>query len=107
MNKVLKIPVEIQGEYYDNDTPEYAVIELATELIKRIKQLNKAVIDLKVYCIEEFDYSPNLRTEDDEDATTVDCCILKVMDDAFQWTGYIKHTSVEWNTERIYLKELS
>lgn len=47
------VPVHVNNEYEDG--PSYAIINLSAKQIKRILQLSKAVKDLKVTYIEEWD----------------------------------------------------
>lgn len=105
MDKVLRL--NITAAVYD-EHPDYAVIELTPELIARIKQLQKAVKKLDVYCIEEFNYDPLYQDDNgNESDVRVECTCLKVTSDEFLWTGYIKHTGVTWETETVTIKELS
>jgi hypothetical protein len=102
------VPVHVGGECWD--TPDYAIIELDAASIKRIKKLARAVKDLGVAYIEEFDYRTALKTGEIGDLTDwdgrSDCDMLQVSNDDFRFKGIIKHTNVEWNTEGISLKEL-
>ena len=103
------VPVHVGGECWD--TPDYAVIELNTASIKRIKKLAQAVKDLKVTYIEEFDNRAELKTGEPDDLTDWDgrseCDMLKVSCDDFHYNGIIKHTNITWETEGISLKELN
>jgi len=104
--KILKLHISVHNEY-DSGGLDIACVELNPNLIKRIRQLNQAVIKFRAYCIEEFEYSPEFLTEDGEEPEArPDCITLKVEKDRFLWTGYIKHTSVTWETESVPIKEL-
>ena len=101
------VPVHAPSESWDS--PDYAVIELDTAAIKRIKQLARAVKDLKVAYIEEFDNTADLKTGDPDNLTDwgrSECNMLKVSEEDFHYNGILKHTDITWETEGIPLKDL-
>lgn len=56
------VPVYLSDD--NADGPEYAIINLDAAQIKRIRQLAKAVKDLKVTYISEWDSSPEMMTSE-------------------------------------------
>lgn len=110
MNFKKTVPVTINADYND-DVPDYATISLDAAAIKRIKQLAKAVKDLKVTYIEEFDNTADLKCNGmgprySKWGGRSECNMLVVSDNDFHYSGIIKHTSVTWETEGIPLSAL-
>jgi len=105
-----RLNIYIADEYQTD--PTHADITLTPELIKRIRQLNKAVNKLKVWQIQEFDCTPVwLVQNNDEEYVewtegSIDTATLCVENDSFKWIGYIKHTNIEVSVESISIKEL-
>ena len=94
-----------------NEHAEYpikAAITLDKKQVARIRKLAKTVKRLKVYCIEEFDYTPEWQDDEgNESDCRIDCAMLKVTDDSFQWRAYLKHVdNAELSTDSIGLDVL-
>jgi hypothetical protein len=92
------------------EVADYAVVELSTDLIARIKKLSEAVRSLDVYRISEFNYECAFMVADyeadpengkvaiKEFEGRTECNTLNVTDNDFFWSGYYKHTSVRWES---------
>ena len=84
-------------------------------LVKRIRQLNRAVKKLKAFRIEDFDSTPEfLKGDPDEgeklqewDEGSIDSTLLCVSEEGFNFSGYIKHTDIHIETEEFTMEELS
>jgi len=117
--KILEVHI---GSEFDQG-PEIAVVEITPALDARIRQLATAAKALGVYKITEFDSSPDFFLRDydaeedygpiafrepvDEDegyACRVECVTLNVTSNDYFWSGYVKHTSIRWETDSIPLK---
>ena len=98
--------------------PTHAVVRITRDLAKRILKLSATVRKLKVYCIEEFDYTPDMKVASGEYEKpklkdlkewaegSNDASRIHVTDDSVNWVSYIKHTDVELSTDHISMKEL-
>lgn len=86
------------------ECPGTAVIEFTPKDIARLLFLSKQVESLDVYCIQEFDNTPAWISADDNIRT--ECIMRKIYTDHVAWSGYLKHTSILFETERLSLKEL-
>jgi hypothetical protein len=90
-----------------DDGPSHAEINFNKKLLASIFKLATTVKKLKAYAIEDWDYTPTLKTELDgkyEDwEGSVDTERLRVTEDNCAWAFYIKHTSTECETEDISL----
>jgi len=116
-HKRLIIPVHSNSEFF-SETADYAIIDLNTKLIDRIKALSMAVRDLKVYKVSEFNCACEFKAVDwdaDPDKGKVplvdfdgwmECYTLNVTDDDFYWSGLYKHTDVRWETASVPLSAL-
>lgn len=108
--KVVKIEkgINIFDEYFDG-SPEKIIIEMTRPLARRILQLAAAVKKVKAYKICEFDYTPQFfNIGDDEELVEAeefrtDGETLDVDDNAFYWSGSVKNTGINWETELISL----
>lgn len=101
-----------------NEAADYAVVELGTEEIRRIRQLSAAARDLGVYRISEFNHSCDFRAADYdvipgdgkialvEFRGRMECCTLNISDDDFYWSGLYRNTSVRWETDSVPLTAL-
>ena len=117
--KILEVHI---GSEFDHG-PEIAVVEITPVLDARIHQLATAAESLGVYKITEFDCSPDFflrddaveenkgpiafREPEDEDegyACRVECVTLNVTSHDYFWSGYVKHTSIRWETDSIPLE---
>ena len=115
--KKLIIPLSDNSEFF-SDTADYAVIELDTEGIDRIRKLSAVIKELEVYRISEFNYDCEFMVVDyeadpDNGKVTMkefegrmECTTLNVTDNNFFWSGYYKHTSVRWESESVPLEVL-
>jgi len=96
----LELLMEATVSDYD-DGPSHARITLSLQGIKRILHLSKVVKDNDACSIEVYD-SPEWLTEDNDNYTEwdgrSDIPRLKVSNDTFHWTCYIKNTDVEIGT---------
>lgn len=89
-------------------------VVLDSEFVVRIRELSKAVTELGVYKIVEFDYRPvPMKNDEDsdqactgeplieaEDVRTECDCMNVTATDVF-WSGYVKHTDMRWETTSI------
>ena len=106
------VPVHVNDEYAEG--PSHARITLDDKQITRLFQLQKVVKEYKLYCVEEWDTTPELFTGPEDDgylrATewtgAWDCMTLKVEDECFLWNWYLKGTSTSCDTESISFEEL-
>lgn len=117
--KILEVHI---GSEFDHG-PEIAVVEITPALDARIRQLATAAKALGVYKITEFDCSPDFflrdydaeeddgpiafrEPEDEEEGYTcrVECVTLNVTSNDYFWSGYVKHTSIRWETDSIPLE---
>jgi len=108
------VPTYCSDEYCD-DYPPYALIEITPDLYRWIQRALKARKSLDAARIQRYDYTPDWKaseidspTEDElvETECRIDYNLISVSDDDIKWTAVIKHTSVEFSTERIPLKEV-
>ena len=112
----LIIAVSDSSDYLE--VADYAVVELSTDLIARIRKLSEAVRCLDVYKISEFNYHCDFMVADyDADAENgkvalkefagrMECNTLNVTDTGFYWSGLYKHTDVRWSTDTVPLSAL-
>jgi hypothetical protein len=115
------VRVHTLSEFYD-DGPEYARVSVDRKTAEMIRKMQAAVLDLKCYCIETYDDTPDYKMPDleyppdcDRDPETIpmkdwdgryECSILHVTSHQFYWRALIKHTEVHMETEAIDIKEL-
>ena len=104
-----------RGDTLFDEVPTCAIIQIPEELINRILDMRKAVIDGNLYCAEVWDCTPDYRvwkTEEDppekweEYDGRIEVQRLRVTDKEFQWVGVIRHTTVEVETQPIDISEL-
>jgi hypothetical protein len=112
----LIIAVSDSSDYLE--VADYAVVELSTDLIARIRKLSEAVRCLDVYKISEFNYHCDFMVADydtdpengkvslKEFAGRMECNTLNVTDTGFYWSGLYKHTDVRWSTDTVPLTAL-
>ena len=95
------------NDEYCDTRPDKVTIDIDEKLARRILRLNKAVIRLGVYQIQEFNYTPDFREAGVKVPDwRLDCVILEVSDCIFRWTALIKHTSIEVFIDGISITEL-
>jgi len=101
-----KLEVSVYDDYIER--PSHAIVALNQETISRIKKLAKVCKELEVASINLFDYTPDLIDDEGKEWTEwyPETVQLIVYADSFHWSGYVKHTSINWETERIQLKEI-
>ena len=110
--KKLTVDVRTIGDF--DETPSKAVIIIDGALRDRIKQLQRAVKDLKAAYIEDYDYTPTfmVRDENDElvewegDMNHADCERLVVTDKEYWWQALVKHTDISIETEAQKVSDL-
>ncbi len=107
MNKKVLVAVNCACEYAD-DRPYSFAVEISEELKSRIIELSEIVKKANAYSIDEFNYSGTWSSEmldeyehesniDSIFATLsdsenrVECNLLEVKDDSFNWTSVPKH----------------
>jgi len=112
----LIIAVSDSSDYLE--VADYAVVELSTDLIARIRKLSEAVRCLDVYKVSEFNYHCDFMVADyDADPENgkvalkefvgrMECNTLNVTDTGFYWSGLYKHTDVRWSTDTVPLTAL-
>lgn len=89
------------------ELPDHAIVEIDKELVRRIRELHRALMSVKADYIKEFDYRLEYMNEDDSEADfRVDVAMLNVSKDDFHWSGGIKHTNDNFETDSIPLKVL-
>lgn len=115
--KRLILSLTDNNEFF-SETADYAVVELGSDEIGRIRQLAAAARDLEVYRISEFNYSCAFRSADydavPEDGKValcefrgrMECSTLNVSDSDFYWSGLYRNTSVRWETDTVPLDAL-
>jgi len=113
----LIIAVSDNSEFF-SEVADYAVVELSTDLIARIRKLSEAVRCLDVYKISEFNYHCDFMVADydadpengkvalKEFAGRMECNTLNVTDSGFYWSGLYRHTDVRWSTDTVPLTAL-
>lgn len=114
--KWVKFTVEVHhADQLFDEVPTRAIIDIPKELINRILDMRKAVIDGSLYCAEVWDCTPDYKVcEDDDDEPEkwkdydgrIEVQRLRVTDREFQWVGTVRHTSVEVETEPLDISEL-
>jgi hypothetical protein len=114
--KKLILPISDNSDFFM--ATDYAVIELTTDMIARIRKLSEAVRNLEVYRISEFNYDCAFMVADyeadpengkvalKEFEGRTECNTLNVTDNDFFWSGYYKHTSVRWESASVPLTAL-
>jgi len=100
------------------EVADYAVVEVSTDLIARIRKLSEAVRSLDVYKISEFNYHCDFKVADyDADPENgkvalkefegrMEVNTLNVTDTGFYWSGLYKHTDVRWSTDTVPMTAL-
>ena len=108
----LTVDVNTLAEWYD-ESPNKAIIEFTPTLLKRIRQLQKAAIKLKVDSIILYDYTPEYRIWDEDEEkyqdkpfTSMECHYLHICDILIFWSAIIKHSDIKIETESIDIDEL-
>lgn len=103
------------GDQFYDEVPTCATIAIPEELINRILDMRKAVLDGNLYCAEVWDCTPEYKIREDDETLPeewkdydgrMEIERLRVTDKEFQWVGTIKHTSVEIETEPLEISEL-
>jgi len=115
----LKLELEVtDNDGWCDDTATIAQVEITPERARRILVLQKAVKELGVFEITEFNYTarwlkgayvndpPEARKEQHLEEVTCECNCLVVSDDYFKWTAFLKHTSVEMKTDLVKISEV-
>jgi hypothetical protein len=115
--KKLILPVSDNSDFFES--ADYAEIELSTKMIERIRNLSKAVRNLGVSRVSEFNYACVFMNADyDQEWETgkvplkeylkgTECNFLNVTDTGFYWSGLYRHTDVRWSTETVPLTALN
>ncbi len=103
-----------RDQFYD-EVPTRAILDIPEEMINRILDMRKSVLDGNLYCAEVWDCTPDYRECENEDDPPekwteyegrVDVQRLRVTDKEFQWVGTIKHTTVEVETSPLDIADL-
>lgn len=113
--KRLILPVSDNNDFFEG--ADYAVVELSTDMIERIRKLSEAVRSLEVYRISEFNYACDFRNAGFEQwecgkvplkeyPKSTECNLLNVTDTGFYWSGLYKHTDIRWSTDTVLLTTL-
>jgi len=98
--------IQFDWDYESEDDP-CIIAEVSEQLEARIRQLQKAVVELGVYSIDEFDYTVDWSTLTiDGDPVRADCQTLVVTERHFKWVAYLKNDSTELSTDPIYISDL-
>lgn len=108
----LTLDVHVHDEYFDG--PEKAIVEIDRKYVAHILELSKVVKNLKVYCIEEFDYSPEYFDVDYDNEEKLipnedfraEAVLLHITETNFYWGGLVKHTNIHWETGSAPIKLL-
>lgn len=128
MTKKIAVKINVLDDVSGGDVPDGAIITIDRAAAIRIRQLSRAVKELKILHAVEFDSTPDLYhgsifeqepvkvlTDDDEttldvtswdDTGTADCVCLEVGELGFFYSGMIKHTSIHWETQEINLEAI-
>ena len=119
MSKKFIVQVHANTEYAHEFAPEFALIEIDSALAFRIQRLQRSVKTMECYCAEDFNSQPEWKMVEEfpEDGPpaedelhpwegTAEIVTLRVTDKEFQWTGSVKHSSINFETEPIDIKEL-
>jgi hypothetical protein len=90
---------------YD-EVPSHARITLEPGLIKRIKELRKALTSVEADFIESFNYDAEFLTQNEDEKLvewtgTTECNRLILGLTGFWWKALIRHTNVAIETEEI------
>lgn len=114
--KKLILPVSDNSDFFES--ADYAVIELTANMRARIRKLSKAVRNLGVSRVSEFNYACVFMCADydqewdsgkvplKEYQKGTECNFLNVTDTGFYWSGLYRHTDVRWSTETVMLTDL-
>ncbi len=115
--KKLVVKVSTYDDWYHKQA-DYAVVELNTQAVERIKSLASAVRNLNVYKIARSDFSCDFKVVDwcseqengkvalDEFDGSMEDELLNVTSNEFFWSGVYKHTNIRWKTTSVPLSVL-
>lgn len=79
---------------------DHAVIDLTDHHRERVRTFRRVLNEVGADFLEVFDYTPEFHFVDPE--SRADAVQLTVSEDGeFWWTGYLKHTDIAWETQRI------
>ena len=91
----------------DENGEDKLAIEFDAALIKRIKDLQQAVIAIKANSIEEFEYTPKWASLNlDGQPIRTDCSSMHVSATDVSWTCYLKNTPIEISIAAIPIEEI-
>jgi hypothetical protein len=100
---IIKTDLELRREW-DGGIVGHAVIEATPAFVARVKQLQAALLALKVTSIEEYDCTPDYVFSGDDHSLRGDR--LVVTDTEFWWQGYEKHSDSPWETTMVSISVL-
>jgi hypothetical protein len=100
------------GEQWE--VPEWAVLILTPERARSLVRLCETVLELSVYKIADFDYSPGFYSWDEDDCSeeTVGEPVRTEIDqvscyaDGVRWSAAVRHTDMTFSTEEIPVSKL-
>ena len=113
---LLRLPIHIFNEYCDFN-PEYAEVTLTTADINKIYAMSNLVQEWGIYKTVEFSYLDGIYTEkydlewnndgyEECEEFRQDCSQLNVTAEKINWSGYLKHTDIQWETESLPINRL-
>jgi hypothetical protein len=110
----LSIPFKVEVRTFDDyfSGPELATVTINEETYKRILRIAKVVKQEKLSYAAEYDDSPEFFVLDENDEPkepddfSIDCCMLHITSGHFYWRFSIKHTTIDGETDAIYIKHL-
>lgn len=111
--KKFTVKVNTNDEYDVANGPDYAMIVIDAKAAKHIRSMAKFVERKRILCTEEFDYTPDFKTEIGENSKgkpmlenwqgDSDVMCLRIYSHGFLWTGMLKNTQIHLETEEISL----
>lgn len=93
----------VNTDWLDDDA-DYVSLEITPDDAKSFLRLARTVKRLKVYSINDFDYTPEfLNSEYTETTFRSECTMLVVADNYIYWKGYVKHSDpvITWECSPI------
>jgi len=101
----MKLNINIQDEYDDGDGLSYCEVEITPSLARRIKLFVNTLKKIRATYIEEFSDPDGYFKEDGTECEVrIDCAMLRVSEDDFEWKGFFKHSNTTWSTDLIQMQ---
>jgi hypothetical protein len=80
-------------------------VEITPSLARRIKLFVNTLKRIRATHIEEFNDPDGYFKEDGTECEVrIDCAMLRVSEDDFEWKGFFKHSNTTWSTDLVRMK---